>query len=97
MSAAKASPVSESASVAVKVFEPIKMLIGVCAIRVIVLIAKISVTKRFIISLIEIECKISTFPRYVQTQIAQITTNFAEIVEKDDFLTAIFAYFDKKL
>ena len=48
--AAKASPVSESASVAVKVFEPTMTLIDVCAIRVIVLNAKTSVTKRFIIS-----------------------------------------------
>ena len=46
--AAKASPVSESASVAVKVFEPTMMLIGVCAIRVIVLSAKTKVKKRFI-------------------------------------------------
>ena len=90
--AAKASPVSESASVAVKLFEPMMMLIGVCAIRVIVLSAKISVTKRLIISLIEIECKISTFPRHVQTQITRITTNFAEIAEKYHFLAAIFAY-----
>ena len=79
--AAKASPVSESASVAVKLVEPTIMLIGVCAIRVIVLIAKISVTKRLIISLIEIECKISTFPRHVQTQIARITTIFEENAE----------------
>jgi hypothetical protein len=83
--AAKASPVSVSASVAVKVFEPTIMLIGVCAIRVIVLIAKISVTKRLIISLIEIECKISTFPRHAQTQIAQITTKNAENTEKYHF------------
>ena len=46
--AAKASPVSESASVAVKVFEPMMMLIGVCAIRVIVLSAKTSINNRFI-------------------------------------------------
>ena len=46
--AAKASPVSESASVAVKLFEPMMMLIGVCAIRVIVLSAKTKVKKRFI-------------------------------------------------
>ena len=46
--AAKASPVSESASVAVKVFEPMKMLIGVCAIRVIALSAKTSINNRFI-------------------------------------------------
>ena len=46
--AAKASPVSESASVAVKVFEPMMMLIGVCAIRVIVLSAKKSINNRFI-------------------------------------------------
>ena len=44
------------------------------------------------ILLFEFRCKISTFPRHVQTQIAQITTNFAEIAEKDDFLAAIFAY-----
>ena len=48
--AAKALPVSESASVAVKVFVPTMMLIDVCAIRVIVLNAKTSVTKLFIIS-----------------------------------------------